>query len=124
VSAKKIARTRAEADAQIYILPSSLDNWRECAALIDGYRIAEELGLDLLRWGGDQQREYDSSGEWKLGVLGLRLMLFYAFRADHMGGYTYHEHDAMADSLLRAVSAQTGLPYPSETVTGDEHGGI
>lgn len=46
-------------------------------------------------------------------MLELRLMLFWACRADYFTGYTYHEHDDMADSLLRAISVKTGLPYLS-----------
>jgi hypothetical protein len=47
-------------------------------------------------------------------VLVLRLMLFAAFRADYFSGYTYHEQDDLADSLLRAISDRAGLPYPAE----------
>ena len=44
-------------------------------------------------------------------MLELRLMLFYQYRADYMSGYTYHERDHLVDSLLAALSEQTGQPY-------------
>jgi hypothetical protein len=38
-------------------------------------------------------------------------MMFYEYRADYFGGYTYHERDAVVDSLLQALSEKTGQPY-------------
>jgi hypothetical protein len=108
------AETVAEAEAQRYTLPARLDDWRQCAALIDGYKIAKELDFELIPWANEQGDRWRASGTWgDLSLLELRLMLFAAFRADYMGGYTYHEYDEIADSLLHAISAKTGLLYPS-----------
>jgi hypothetical protein len=105
------AKTAAAANAQQYELPARLDDWRAFARLVDGYKIAEELGYDLLTWGKAQDQHYRQTGTWELNVLGLRLMLFWEYRADYWTGYTYHERDGIADSLLRELSRQTGLPY-------------
>ncbi|MCC6801845.1 MAG: hypothetical protein IT319_03085 [Anaerolineae bacterium] len=107
------ARTKAEAEAQAFSLPARLDDWRRCAVLLNGYEVAKDMGFDLMRWGDEQFKAWRATGTWNLDVLELRLMLFMAFRASYWSGYTYHEHDEMADSLLRAISAQTGLPYPA-----------
>ena len=111
----KSAKTPAEAEAQVFSLPAQLKDWRKCAVLIDGYAIAQELGFELMPWGAKKAKAWQSSASWDLNnLLELRLMLFWTFRADYWSGYTYHEHDDMADSLLRAISARTGLPYPEE----------
>lgn len=94
------AKTIADAMAQAFTVPDKLDNWRKFADLIDGYKIAEELGFDLGKWGAEREKQYEASGAWNLDVLELRLMLFYQFRADYMGGYTYHERDHFVESLL------------------------
>lgn len=99
----KRAKTVAAANAQQFVVPVSLDAWRTFAGLIDGYAIAEELGIDLGGWAAEHAQLYAASGEWQLDVLGLRLMLFVQFRADYMGGYTYHERDPIVESLLQAL---------------------
>ncbi len=108
------AVTKAEAEAQQFTLPLHLDDWREFAGLLDGYKIGEELGFDLIAWGHAQEQYFEQAQKWDLEVLELRLMLFYEFRADHMSGYTYHERDDLVDSLLHALSRQTGQPYEQE----------
>ena len=109
-----MAETVAEAEAQQFRLPEKFENWRSFAGLLDGYKIAAEMGLDLPAWGREQQARYQQNRRWDLSVLELRLMLFYQFRADYWTGYDYHERDAMVDDLLRALSKKTGQPYPSE----------
>lgn len=97
------ARTIADAQAQEFVVPDTLDNWRKFAGMIDGYEIAQELGLNFGEWGAECERQYADSGKWNLDVLELRLMLFYQFRADYMGGYTYHERDHLVESLLHEL---------------------
>ena len=106
-----MAETVADANAQIFTLPD-LGDWRTLAMRINGYKIAEELGFDLSAWGEEQEKRYKTTGQWELDVLHLRLMLFYEYRADYFTGYTYRERDDLVDSLLRALSEKTGLPYP------------
>ncbi len=108
------AATAAAANAQQFVLPVRLEEWRAFARLLDGYKIAKELSFDLRDWGYAQEQRFEQSQQWDLSVLELRLMLFYQFRADYMTGYTYHERDALVDSLLRALSRQTGQPYGQE----------
>lgn len=109
-----IAETIAEANAQVFVLPPRLEDWRPFALLIDGYKIAEEIGISLGDWIQEKQRHFEQTGQWDLNVLELRIMLFQKQRSDYWAGYTYHEQDAAVDSLLRALSNQTGLPYPAE----------
>ena len=110
----QMAETVAEANAQTLTLPAELDSWRTFASLLDGYAIAQELGFDLKHWAPLREGRFAQTGKWNLNALELRLMLFYEFRADYMSGYTYHERDETVDSLLRALSQLTGLPYPSK----------
>lgn len=109
---KHRAETIAEAEAQTITLPE-FQHWRAFAIQIDGYKIAEEMGLNFHDWIETQIKKYRETGSWDLTVLELRLLLFYAFRADYFTGYDYTEHDEMADSLLSAISVRTGLPYSS-----------
>src|SRR5688572_11544054 len=108
---KKRAVTIAEAQAQTLTLPT-FEGWRTFAGLMDGYKIADELGLDFHAWVIEEQKRWRETGRWDLDVLHLRLMLFQAFRSDYMTGWDYTEHDDIADSLLRALSEQLGQPYP------------
>lgn len=112
-----MAETIAEANAQLYTLPARLDDWRRFALLIDGYKIAEELGISLGDWVQEKQRHFDQTGQWDLNVLELRIMVFQKQRSDYWAGYTYHEQDEAVDSLLRAISQHTGLPYPAADET-------
>ncbi|KXK52494.1 MAG: hypothetical protein WA009_09720 [Phototrophicaceae bacterium] len=41
-----MAETVAEAEAQTLVLPK-FEDWREFALLLDGYMVAEELGLSF-----------------------------------------------------------------------------
>jgi hypothetical protein len=117
-----MAETVAEANAQQFTLPARLDDWLEIAMLLDGYTVGQELlGLDVISWGNDQQQQYDLTGQWDLTVLELRLMLFHFWRVDYWTGETYHELDPYVDSLLHALSQQTGLPYPA--VDSESHSG-
>jgi len=108
-----IAQTVAEANVQSFTLPA-LRDWREFAGLLNGYDVAKELGFDVIEWGSQQETIYTRSGDWELNVLELRLMVFFEYRADYFTGYTYHERDDIVDSLLQALSIQTGLPYHRE----------
>lgn len=110
------ATTVSEAEAQRFELPA-FKNWRQFAALIDGYQIAEELGLDD-SWYSTRKQHWKTTGEWNLDTLQLRLMLFFAFRSDYMTGYTYTEHDDIVDSLLQALSQQLDLPYEGKENDG------
>lgn len=106
-----MAETIAEAEAQPLTLPA-LQDWREFALLLDGYMIANEMGIDYVQWSAEQDERYEQTGIWNLSVLELRLMLFYACRQERwtsLPGDWYYSK--MADSLLRAISAQTGLAY-------------
>jgi hypothetical protein len=105
------AVTVAAANAQAFMLPVQLDDWRRFAMLLDGYAIAKELGYDLLAWGSAQDQRYRETSLWDLSVLELRLMVFYEQRADYWSGYTYHERDDIVDSLLREISQKTGLAH-------------
>lgn len=105
-----MAQTIAQAEAQSFALPE-FSRWREFAGLLDGYKIAEEMGGNLRDWGAKQEAVYLRTGSWALTVLELRLMLFYEFRADYFTGYDYTERDEIVDSLLSALSLKTGQPY-------------
>ena len=102
--------TVAEAQKQEFTLPE-FKQWRTFARSINGYKIAEELGLDFGKWTVEQVKHWKETNHWDLDILQLRIMLFYAFRSDYMTGYTYTEHDEMADSLLQAISKKSGHPY-------------
>ncbi|MDX1993938.1 MAG: hypothetical protein SF029_16240 [bacterium] len=99
----KRAETVAEAIAQVFTIPDSLDGWGGLAGLIDGYKIAQELGFELIPWGSEQEARWRQTGRWNLDVLELRLMLFYQERANYFGGYTYHERDEQVESLLNEL---------------------
>lgn len=114
------AETVAEAQAQTYTLPESLEGCRQFAALVDGYKIAEELGHDFRVWPTEQEDLYHQTGQWNLNILELRLMLFFEFRADYMSGYTYHELDDLVDSLLLKLSELTGQPYQNSGTDSDQ----
>ena len=106
----KRAETVAEAQSQTFTIPEFAD-WRGFAGLINGYKIAEELGLDFPKWGTEQKERWETSNQWDLDLLHLRIMLFYTYRADYMTGWDYTEHNEMADSLLQVISEITGQPY-------------
>jgi hypothetical protein len=105
-----IADTIAEAEAQRITIPK-FEYWRDLARLMNGYKIAEELGLDFHAWGAAQEKNWERTQQWNLDVLHLRLMLFYIWRADYMTGWTYTEHDHFADSLLQELSKKLDQPY-------------
>jgi hypothetical protein len=109
----KAAKTIAEAQQQTYTVPTQFDDktWRSFAGLINGYAIAEELGFNLIEWGNAQVAAHKTGDKWTLTELELRLLLFYAYRADYMSGYTYHEQDELVDELLAALAAVVGQPY-------------
>jgi hypothetical protein len=99
----KRAETVAEANAQVFTVPDSIDGWRGLAVQIDGYKIAKELGFELIPWGSEQEVRWRQTGRWDLAVLEMRLMLFYQERANYFGGYTYHERDEQVESLLNEL---------------------
>lgn len=68
------------------------------------------MDIDFGQW-DVPRKPFTSKGSWELTILELRLMLFYEFRADYRTGWGYHERDDLAESLLRALGEQTGLPY-------------
>ena len=104
------ATTVAEANAQKIELPA-FKQWRAFAGTIDGYKIADELSLDYGAWYVEQEKRWRDTGAWELDALGMRLMIFLAYRSDYMSGYTYTEHDEIVDSLLHALSDLLDLPY-------------
>lgn len=108
-----MAETVEEAEAQTFTLPK-FEHWREFALLLDGYKIAEEMGFTLFDWAYTQEEHFNRTHQWDLSILELRILLFSQCRADHMGGYTYHERDHWVESLLRMLSIQTGQPYGQE----------
>jgi len=110
----KRATTIAEANQQQLTIPNSLaDNWRRFAGLIDGYAIAEELGAETTRWTVDVVQKAMKQGGFApdVGILDLRLMLFFAYRADYFNGYTYTELNPEVDFILQALSERIGQPY-------------
>lgn len=106
----KRATTVNDANAQKFSLPA-FKQWRKFAGLIDGYQIADEMGLDYGAWYVEQEKRWRDAGAWTLDALELRLMIFLAYRSDYMSGYTYTEHDEIVDSLLYALSEVLDLPY-------------
>lgn len=113
------ATTVAEANAQTFAIPSSLDdNWRGFASLLDGYQIGEELGFDVMRWAVDQLNPAMQKGSFpeETTILDLRLILFALFRSDYLTGWTYHEHDREVDFVLQALSNKSGQPYTPHDV--------
>ena len=102
--------TVAEALAQDFTLPE-FGEWRTYASSLNGYKIAEELGLEFTTWTVDQMTCWKDTNHWDLDVLQLRLMLFYTLRLDYWTGYTYTEQDGTVDSLLQAISQKTGKAY-------------
>lgn len=105
-----MAETIAEAEAQSFELPE-FSNWRRFSVLLDGYKIAAEMGVDLGEWAVQQQNLYLETGTWDLSVLELRVMLFFQYRADYWSGYDYTERDPYVDSLLQTLSQKLNLPY-------------
>ncbi len=107
------AKTRAEAEAQDFTLPARYDDWGRFASLIDGYAIAEEMGLGKLTdWVRPQIRVFEQTGEWPVEtVMELRLLLFFKGRQGHFYGEPEHETFKVVHSLLKAISQRTGLPY-------------
>ena len=109
------AETVAEATNQDFVMPSAFDRtWQSFAQQINGYAIAEELGLDFHEWGEGCLKQYNETGQWDLNILELRLMLFYLQRSLYHTGWTYDEYDNEVDSLLLALSTATGQPYTSK----------
>lgn len=112
--ASKRATSVAEANAQTFTLPTSLDdNWRGFAGLLDGYQIGEELGFNVMTWSSETLKPAMASGQFTddTSILDLRLILFGLFRSDYFSGWTYHEHDREVDFVLQALSVKTGQPY-------------
>lgn len=105
-----MAETIAEAEAQTFEL-LEFSNWRRFSVLLDGYKIAAEMGFELGEWGARQEKIYNETGTWDLSPLELRVMIFYQFRVDYWTGYDYTECDECVDSLLRALSQKLNLPY-------------
>ncbi len=74
-----VARTRQEAGAQTFTLPTRYEDWGWFASLIDGYAIAEEMRLvekiglpqetgigALTTWAHPQIRAFKETGEWQV----------------------------------------------------------
>lgn len=111
---EECAKTRAEAEQQSFILPPHFNqNWVYFASLIDGYAITEEMGIEWRTWYQEQHDHYRQTSTWDLDILGLRLMLFFEYRADHFSGVEDMNRD-IVESLLKAFSQHCGQPYESE----------
>jgi protein-S-isoprenylcysteine O-methyltransferase Ste14 len=107
------AKTRAEAEAQQFSLPARYEDWGRFASLIDGYAIAEEMGLGKLTdWVRPQMRAFEQTGAWSVEtVMELRLLVFFKGRQGHFYGEAEHETFKVVHSLLKAIAQRTGLPY-------------
>lgn len=110
----KVAQTRAEAEAQELVLPNQYEQWSEFAYLLNGYKIAEEMGFDLMEWRSKRLAEYEATGKWNANILELRLLLFAQARAAH---FSWGEPFDMVDSLLRELARQTGQHYETDSAS-------
>ncbi len=113
-----MAETVAEAEAQTLVLPK-FEDWRQFALLLDGYMIAEELGLSFHEWGAQREQHWEETGRWDLDVMQLRVMMFYCCRREYWTDWYGNQHDQLADSLLWEFSRMLNLPYAGRTETED-----
>jgi hypothetical protein len=84
------AQTWAEAE-RLKIPPiEHYSKWYDFARLVNGYALAEEVAIDLKKWGRQQHLHWRETGKWHLPISALLMMLFYFWRRQHMtGGITF-----------------------------------
>lgn len=108
---ESVASTVAKANAQGFEPPRFFDEqWRECAQTIDGYAIAEELGLELTEWGSINLELVSRGGRTGLNFLELRLVLFFLQRSDYFSGGS-SSNEVPADQVFAEMAAVVGRPY-------------
>ncbi len=75
----------AEAEAQVLHVPSPLlEEWFDFAQSLNGYAVAEELGVDLGALSERLWSDYRITGRWSGTWLELRMVLFHEARSVHM----------------------------------------
>ena len=112
MSDSEVAGTRAAAEAQEIVLPKNYEQWSEFAYLLNGYKVAEDMGFDLLEWQSKRLAEYEATGRWNANVLELRLLLFAQARAAR---FSWGEPFDLVDSLLHELARQTGQHYETDS---------
>jgi len=111
-----IAQTVAQANAQEtkftnYELNVETSIWLSYAYTLDGYFIADEMGIDLLDWGGEKIHTYRVSKEWQLSLLELRLLLFlFGQLAENYFGETIDIFE-IVHSILTEIHNRKGIIY-------------
>ena len=110
------AKTVAEANKQLVVMPVRFESWLEFAHSLDGYAIAKELGYEDWCILYHQSREkHRQTGQWEGTALELRCILFFYARSLRFSWY--HEdlkHFAFVDGLLMAIANRLGLPYQTD----------
>ncbi|HEX7005405.1 MAG TPA: hypothetical protein VF168_14570 [Trueperaceae bacterium] len=115
---KKTAATLAAAEAQHLAVPHP-DRWFEFAHELDGYAIAEELGVDLSRTCSRLMDEHGATGRWARSLLELRLVLFFLARASRFtaGLTAWPENGTDGPGLLLATGPGEMPGYGDEIVS-------
>lgn len=97
----------AAAEAQVLVVPiPTLERWVELAHTLNGYALAEELGVDLGELSHRLRSGYWATGEWVGTLLELRMVLFHEARAIRfVGGLDEDpEYSAEVAALLNAIA--------------------
>jgi hypothetical protein len=108
------ASTRAEAEAQTFTVPPTYDGWHQFAALLDGYAVLKDMGIENWgEWHRAQLDAYDKSGSWQTDLVGLRILLFLTARGMRFA-WGAEPFDRI-DSLLHEIAGRTGQRYTTDT---------
>ncbi len=81
----EMVSTVAEANAQTLDVPE-YEGWFAFAHLLNGYDVADELGLELSELSREKAATYDRTRVWEGTLLELRMTLFFEARALRMAG--------------------------------------
>jgi predicted nuclease of predicted toxin-antitoxin system len=88
-----------QAEREKFIAPDYV-HWRAFAESLDGEALCREKGIRK-GWYAQQCREYARTGEWRLSIVELRLILYFeANKSKYNGGI---ENRARVESLLNAL---------------------
>ncbi len=112
----EMVSTVEEANAQTLDVPE-YDGWFAFAHLLNGYDVADELGLELGTFSNEKSKLYGRTGMWEGTLLELRMVLFFEARALRMAGApsydptndpNYREHIRGLLGVIKQKAANEG----------------
>jgi len=112
--AHELVESVATAGAQSLVVPAPMvERWFDFAHTLNGYALAEELGVDLGAMSERLWSGYRETGRWAGTLLELRMVLFHAARAIRFVGGLDEDPRYLADiaALLNAIAVSDDVRW-------------